>query len=134
MADTFPGADTGSGCFWDKTGFPRSEYTYVGTNQALYSEWQACEITTDQFQTRTAPGNGTDSLRGPGLDSDGTFVGDENGDDPPDDQDDGDDPPDDGGDPLSFVPGLVPGVAGLTSSQTTALAAVALLVALGVMS
>lgn len=43
-------------------GHPRSQYSYSGNFNQLFTQWQNCQLTTQQFQTATPPGQGTASL------------------------------------------------------------------------
>jgi hypothetical protein len=43
-------------------GYPRSNYTYTGTEEDLFERWQEGSVSTEFFQTATARGDGTASL------------------------------------------------------------------------
>lgn len=60
-------------------GRPRSEYTYCGTEQSVFEEWAAGEMSTERFEIETADGEGTGALV-VGQCDDGNGDG---GDDPP---------------------------------------------------
>lgn len=63
--------DDSGGYAGDSTynGHKRSEYDYTGTETEDFNDWVEGNITTNEFQTITKPGNGTDSLVEP-TDSD----------------------------------------------------------------
>lgn len=44
-------------------GRPRSDYTYCGTEQDVFEQWVAGEISTYEFQSLTPSGEGTDALK-----------------------------------------------------------------------
>lgn len=67
------GGDNGGGdqCSDTFNGIPKTEYGYEGTAQDLFQQWQSCDITTEQFQSQTGSGDGTDALVPPSEQSAG---------------------------------------------------------------
>lgn len=64
VATEDPPADGGGDdeCSPTYAGIEKERYSYEGTQQDLFDRWQACEITTDDFQFRTEEGDGTTAL------------------------------------------------------------------------
>lgn len=48
-----------------RNGVPKQQFSYTGSNRELFRQWKNLEISTQEFATRTAPGNGTASLVAP---------------------------------------------------------------------
>ena len=62
--------DEGDECMFQRTGFPRSRYTYEGDNprvERLFERWQNCVISTERFETELIGLAPFDDISGPGL-------------------------------------------------------------------